>query len=151
MSSASSAQRRRPGLVVVTTLCAALVTLACTSADPAATAKVVPPAMKSITARDLWGLLAKDDKLVVVDVRDKTDYDAGHVPGAISAPLKELAARYKELDAGKKVILYCHAGAKSALAATELARLGFDEVYSLAGGMKAWPYVLQRANAAGVL
>jgi rhodanese-related sulfurtransferase len=111
----------------------------------------VPPAIRTVTAKDLWGLLSRGDDLVVVDIRDQAYYDAAHVPGAISAPLKEFASRYKELDASKKVVIYCHAGFKSAQAAAELARLGFDEVYTLSGGIKAWPYVLQKANFAGVI
>jgi 3-mercaptopyruvate sulfurtransferase SseA len=51
--------------------------------------------------------MVKQDKAVYVDVRSLDSYDEGHLPGAISIPLSELNARFKDLPPGKFLITYC--------------------------------------------
>jgi 3-mercaptopyruvate sulfurtransferase SseA len=51
--------------------------------------------------------MVKQKKAVYVDVRSKESFDQGHLPGAISIPLSELPARYKDLPSGKFLITYC--------------------------------------------
>jgi len=51
--------------------------------------------------------MVKQKKAVYVDVRSKETFDEGHLPGAISIPLSELPARYKNLPSGKFLITYC--------------------------------------------
>jgi rhodanese-related sulfurtransferase len=58
-------------------------------------------------SREALADLIKKDAVVLVDVRPKEEYDADHLPGAISIPLDELLARAGELPADKIVVLYC--------------------------------------------
>ena len=51
--------------------------------------------------------MVKQKKAIYVDVRSKESFDEGHLPGAISIPLSELAAHYKDLPSGKFLITYC--------------------------------------------
>ena len=51
--------------------------------------------------------MVKQKKAVYVDVRSKETFDEGHLPGAISVPLSELPARFKDLPSGKFLITYC--------------------------------------------
>jgi 3-mercaptopyruvate sulfurtransferase SseA len=51
--------------------------------------------------------LAKGNGTVVVDVRGLDSYKAGHIPGAVSLPLAEIPARWKELPAEKPIVTYC--------------------------------------------
>ena len=51
--------------------------------------------------------LAKGNGAVVVDVRGLDSYKAGHIPGAVSLPLAEIPARWKELPADKPIVTYC--------------------------------------------
>ena len=51
--------------------------------------------------------MVKQKKAVYIDVRSKESFDEGHLPGAISIPLSELAAHYKDLPHGKFLITYC--------------------------------------------
>jgi rhodanese-related sulfurtransferase len=83
---------------------------------------------------------------VLVDVRDAPELAAGSIPGAVHASRGMLefhadpSSPYHkpELDPGKRVILHCASGGRSALAARTLAELGYGNVAHLDGGFKAW-------------
>jgi rhodanese-related sulfurtransferase len=49
----------------------------------------------------------RDGEVIVLDVRPSEEYAAGHIPGALSVPIKELKARLKELPQGKEIVAYC--------------------------------------------
>jgi len=51
--------------------------------------------------------LVRDDGVTVVDVRPREEYEAGHIPGALSLPVAELKGRLRELPKSKEVIAYC--------------------------------------------
>ncbi len=83
----------------------------------------------------------------VLDVREPAEYLKGAIPGAFHVPRGMLEAkadteyegRDPELqDRGQSWILVCKSGARSAMAAAALQRMGFGQVVSLAGGMDAW-------------
>jgi len=74
----------------------------------------------------------------VVDVRSATEWAAGHLPGAIHIPLGYLAERCRSLPADTPLVMQCQSGARSAIAASLLERLGFARVANLAGGFSAW-------------
>lgn len=77
---------------------------------------------------------------VVVDVGTKNEYDAGHIPGSISIPASQVAARARALPKSKEIVLYCNCGTQelSTGVAVELQRQGFDDVSVLEGGYQAW-------------
>ncbi len=79
-------------------------------------------------------------KTVIVDVRTPDDFAKGHVRGAINIPLQDLATRIGELAKSKtkNIIVVCQAGVQSSKAAAQLNQAGFNEVYSLSGGLAAW-------------
>jgi rhodanese-related sulfurtransferase len=74
----------------------------------------------------------------LVDVREPHEVAEGSLPGAVNIPLGELAERIGELDPGRRVVLVCRSGDRSAQAAELLTRLGFTDVVNLAGGMLAY-------------
>ncbi|HYD81191.1 MAG TPA: rhodanese-like domain-containing protein [Paucimonas sp.] len=84
--------------------------------------------------------LINQGKAVIVDVRDQADFATGHLREAKNIPLKELAQRAGELGKfkSKAVILVCQSGVQSPKAMGALKNAGFNEVYSLAGGLAAW-------------
>ena len=59
-----------------------------------------------VTRQELLALVAAGD-VVVLDVRPSREYEAGHIPGAVSLPLEHLEARLGELDPGVEVVAYC--------------------------------------------
>lgn len=78
------------------------------------------------------------ESYTILDVRQPKEYEAGHIPGAILIPLPELPERYSELSKDLPVITYCRSGQRSYTAASFLKGVGFQEVYSMEGGMNAW-------------
>lgn len=76
---------------------------------------------------------------VLVDVREDNEWDEGHVKGAIHLARgiieRDIVARYPDKHA--ELILYCGGGSRSALAADMLQKMGYNNVYSMAGGWRA--------------
>ena len=87
------------------------------------------------TVNDLPDTLPAD--LVVLDVREQHEWDAGHIEGARHVPLGDVPARVGELDPTVRTLVVCHVGGRSARAGAWLAQQGYD-VVNLAGGMDAW-------------
>jgi rhodanese-related sulfurtransferase len=73
----------------------------------------------------------------VIDVREASEYVAGHVPGARLVPMGQLSARAEELDPSRPVYVLCASGNRSAAMTDLLVVRGF-EAYSVAGGTAAW-------------
>jgi rhodanese-related sulfurtransferase/rubrerythrin len=78
------------------------------------------------------------ESYTLLDVRQPKEYEAGHIPGAVLVPLPELSDRLSEISRDLPVIAYCRSGQRSYAAASLLKGAGFQEVYSLEGGMNAW-------------
>jgi rhodanese-related sulfurtransferase len=84
--------------------------------------------------------LINQSNALVVDVREPAVYGAGHLRDAKNVPLKELSNRLGELakHKSKAVIAVCQSGSQSARAAAQLRKAGFEQAFSLEGGMNAW-------------
>lgn len=83
---------------------------------------------------------ARDNDLIVLDVRERDLFDLSHVPGAMHLPRGQLELRVNELlpDPTRRIVTVCELGKISTLAAATLQTLGFTRVSALDGGMKAW-------------
>ena len=79
-------------------------------------------------------------KTAVVDVRTAEEFAGGHLRDAKNIPLADLSGRIGELDKtkAKTVVLVCQSGARSDKAVRQLAAAGFEDVWSLDGGIAAW-------------
>jgi rhodanese-related sulfurtransferase len=95
--------------------------------------------VEELTKEELWQRLKRKDKLVVLDVRPPEEYEAGHIPGAVSIPLGELKKRVKELPKNKQIVAYCR-GPLCALApeATRYLKTKGYRVKRLAEGAPDW-------------
>src|SRR5213080_1278362 len=79
--------------------------------------------------------------VVLVDVRESEEWDAGHIPGAKHVPRGYLESRIEGAapDRSQRVVLYCASGNRSALAAHTLReQLGYEHVESMTGGITLW-------------
>ena len=79
-------------------------------------------------------------KAPVLDVRSPEEFAKGHVTGAINADIHspDFAAKAAQYDKKKPILLNCHVGSRGAIAAAELGRMGFKNVFNLQGGLDAW-------------
>ncbi len=77
----------------------------------------------------------------LMDVRTQEEWDEGHLKGAKLVTLSKegFAAKAKAVfDPKKPVVVYCHSGRRSAMAAKQLREGGFTTVFEIAGGLTAW-------------
>ncbi|MDO9051044.1 MAG: rhodanese-like domain-containing protein [Methylotenera sp.] len=81
-----------------------------------------------------------EQKAIIVDVREDSEWKEGHIAGAIHIPLAQVESRLRELAQYKNsnVVVQCRSGKRSAKAASTLQAAGFTKVYNLTGGIIAW-------------
>lgn len=81
-------------------------------------------------------------EVVILDVREPEEYDSGHIPGAVLLPvgtIDEDTAAEVIPDKESVVLVYCRSGNRSKTASSELAELGYTNIYEF-GGISTWPY-----------
>jgi len=104
--------------------------------------KLVAEAKKHITEISPQDAAAKlnSGDAVVVDVRDKDEWEEGHIPGAthMSRGTIEFEVEERVPDPNAMIICHCGGGGRSALAAESLQKMGYKNVRSMAGGFRAW-------------
>ena len=74
----------------------------------------------------------------VIDLRERNEWDAGHIPGAEHHPLGTLQETLAEMDRDEPVALHCQGGTRSAIGASVLESMGFTNVVDLKEGFGAW-------------
>ena len=94
-----------------------------------------------ITPQDAKKIMDSAAAYVVLDVREQTEFDEGHIPGAIVIPHTEIEAKAEQMlpDKNALILVYCRSGRRSKLAAESLVKLGYTEVKEF-GGIIEWPY-----------
>ncbi|PYL29755.1 MAG: sulfurtransferase [Verrucomicrobia bacterium] len=105
--------------------------------------ELVADAKKKITEISPTDAAAKaksSSDAVIVDVREKDEFDESHIPDAVhmSRGMVELEVEEKFPDRNTTIICHCGGGGRSALAAESLQKMGYKNVRSMAGGFKAW-------------
>ena len=96
--------------------------------------------IQEITVDQVRQQQSAGDPPILIDVREESEFAASHAAGAKHLGKgvieRDIEAAYPALDA--KLVLYCGGGYRSALAADALQKMGYTNVYSLAGGWRAW-------------
>jgi rhodanese-related sulfurtransferase len=94
---------------------------------------------RSVSAQELVNLVNRQDA-VVVDVRDKKEFEQGHIPHAVNIPYASLDSRISELSDYKEkpIVLACKMGQHAGPAGTALRKQGFVNVSRLSGGIAEW-------------
>ncbi len=92
------------------------------------------------TIADLKSRLDAGEKFFLVDVREASEYAAGHLPGAthLGKGVIERDIERAIPDTAAEIVLYCGGGYRSALAADSLQKMGYAHVISMDGGTRAW-------------
>jgi adenylyltransferase/sulfurtransferase len=108
-----------------------------------------------VDAAEAARLLAGDDAPTLLDVRERDEWDEGHIPGAIFIPRGNLESRIEQAipERDRPILVYCAGGSRSAFATKTLEELGYTNVANLAGGYTDWkrngfPTVLPRTLGA---
>jgi rhodanese-related sulfurtransferase len=103
---------------------------------PTAPAKA---AFKNVNVEEFEKMRAVKDT-VVLDVRTKSEFEAGHVPGAVNLDVKspDFEAKAAKLDKSKTYLVHCAAGVRSVNACNKMAPLKIEKLFNLEGGFKAW-------------
>ncbi|MDX6532391.1 MAG: sulfur-carrier protein adenylyltransferase/sulfurtransferase [Gaiellales bacterium] len=93
-----------------------------------------------VSTRDAATRLASEPRPVLIDVRERDEYEQGFIPGAVHIPRGHLESRIDNAVAerDRPVILYCASGNRSVYAAKTLGELGFTNVESMSGGFSEW-------------
>ena len=89
-------------------------------------------------AKEMMG----SQELISLDVREQSEYDSGHIPGAVLLPVGSIdqdTAAAVIPDKDSTVLVYCRSGNRSKTASSALAELGYTAVYEF-GGINTWPY-----------
>ena len=91
-----------------------------------------------ITPREVKALVTRGEKFLLVDVREKWEYDTSRIEGATLIPLREIPANLSRLEDAGDVVLLCHHGMRSMDAAAWLRSQGVAGARSMAGGIDRW-------------
>jgi len=101
-----------------------------------------------ISIDDLFEIIEDEPELLILDVREESEYAAGHLENAVLVPRGTLEGaadpaykkRHPELCQARErpIVVYCATGGRSALAALTLTQMGFETVYNLWGGYELW-------------
>jgi rhodanese-related sulfurtransferase len=96
--------------------------------------------VKECTVSDVAPRVQKGDQFHLVDVREESEWNAGHLPGAIHLGKGVIERDIENAipDTSAEIILYCGGGFRSALAAENLQKMGYTNVSSMDGGWRAW-------------
>jgi rhodanese-related sulfurtransferase len=96
--------------------------------------------IRECTLSDVVARLNAGEKFVLVDVREESEFAAGHAAGAVHLGKGVIERDIEKVipDAETPLVLYCGGGFRSALAADNLQKMGYTSVISMDGGWRAW-------------
>jgi len=96
--------------------------------------------IQEVTIDDVKRKLDRDEKFLLVDVREESEYAKDHLPGAIhlGKGIIERDVEERVPDLHTPMVLYCGGGFRSALAADNLQKMGYTQALSMDGGVRGW-------------
>ena len=97
--------------------------------------------IKTISASELKTQLEQRQPLILLDVREDFEHRMAQIPGSLLIPQSQLRQNLDRLDHGRPVVVICHHGLRSLLAAKLLINQGFKDVSNLEGGIDAWSLI----------
>ena len=89
-------------------------------------------------AKRVAALQESNADVLVLDVRELSEYEAGHIPGVTLMPVGEVASRLNEIPEDKPVIVTCRSGNRSGQVANFLREQGYENIHNMQGGILAW-------------
>ena len=92
----------------------------------------------NVTVLEAKVMIDSNPSLVILDVRNQSEYDSGHIRNAKLIPVFELEGRLSELNKSDEILVYCKLGGRSSTASQILVDNDFLYVYNMLGGVTAW-------------
>ncbi len=96
------------------------------------------PDYENVTPRELKARLDAGERPVLLDVRERWEFDLARIEGSKLVPMSELERRFSELDPEAETVVICHHGLRSVYVTQALDRAGFARVLNLEGGLDAY-------------
>ena len=135
--------------ILLATLVFAIALAGCSAPAAAPAVEEAAPAAQAVPAIDLANLpvdidvatagkLREMPDVMILDVREQSEWDEVHIPGATLIPMGDIPARIKEIPTDKTVIVQCRSGNRSSQVTDYLRQQGMTNVHNLAGGMNEW-------------
>jgi rhodanese-related sulfurtransferase len=100
--------------------------------------KRIPQGFYGILDIDVLKTKLEREPVVLVDVRQPSEYSRGHIPGAINIPLRELGDNLDRIPGDRPVILYCSTGYRTGIGVMALHLLGYDNVQGFPPSYEGW-------------
>ena len=96
--------------------------------------------IQEASIEEVRGMVASESEEVIVDIREESEWNKGHLPGATHLGRGVLEVKVDQVfpDKDTPLVLYCGGGRRSALAADVLQVMGYTNVRSMAGGWRGW-------------
>jgi rhodanese-related sulfurtransferase len=96
--------------------------------------------IREVTVDDVKAKLDRSEKFLLIDVREESEYAIDHLPGAVhlGKGIIERDVEARVPDPNTPLVLYCGGGFRSALAADNLQKMGYTQVFSMDGGIRGW-------------
>lgn len=100
---------------------------------------------EQITQEEAKKIMDSGDDVIILDVREQDEFDAGHISGAILLPYTEIENKAEAIlpDKDKQILVYCRSGRRSKIAAEALAKLGYTNIKEF-GGIIDWPHEVEK-------
>jgi rhodanese-related sulfurtransferase len=96
--------------------------------------------VKETNVEEVKSKLDRGEKFLLVDVREESEFDKDHLPGAVHLGKgvieRDIESRVPDLNT--QMVLYCGGGFRSAMAADNLQKMGYTNVFSMDGGVRGW-------------
>ena len=96
--------------------------------------------IRECTVNDIGKRIAAKEQFLLFDVREESEFAAGHIPGAKSLGKGIIERDIESVvpDQDREIVLYCGGGFRSALTADNLQKMGYTNVISMDGGFRGW-------------
>lgn len=87
---------------------------------------------KTVYSSESKDIIKTEKNIVILDVRSQSEYNSGHIQGAVSIPYTDINEKVGQIipDKQTKILVYCQNGSRSIIAAKKLVKLGYCDVYN---------------------
>lgn len=132
-------------MVIITTVSAFAGCMKKTNKEQTEATQVNIGTYYQITQEEAKRIMDEESDYIIVDAREQSEYDEGHIKGAIVIPYTEIEQKAEELLPNKSqlILVYCRSGRRSKIAAQSLANMGYKNVKEF-GGIIDWQYEIKK-------